>query len=312
MTGTPVENSIDDLFSLLRFTSPGLISPKARDRFTRAVATRGAPSSDLSRLAKALGPFIMRRTKGQVLKELPEKVEVILHCELGKKEQYFYNELRDYYRTSLKQEISSRGLAKSKIIILEAILRLRQAACHPGLVDKNQSKMESAKIEVLMAQLEELRQEGHKVLVFSQFTSFLGIVETALRKRKFNYVRLDGSTSMEARQALVAEFQANSEVGIFLISLKAGGIGLNLTAADYVFLLDPWWNPAAENQAIDRAHRIGQKNKVMAYRLIAKGTIEEKIIELQKSKRELAEALISDNTGFMKKITMEDLEVLLS
>ena len=171
---------------------------------------------------------------------------------------------------------------------------------------------DSTKIETLIAQLKEITAEKHKALVFSQFTSFLDIAGRALKEEKIAHVRLDGQTPHLKRQELVSRFQSDSDLSVFLISLKAGGVGLNLTAADYVFILDPWWNPAVETQAIDRSHRIGQKNKVIAYRLIAKDTVEEKIIELQKQKREIADAIISEDASLLKKLTPEDIDVLLS
>jgi SNF2 family DNA or RNA helicase len=194
--------------------------------------------------------------------------------------------------------------------VLEALLRLRQAACHPGLLDKSRSAEPSAKIDTLLDQLDELRQEGHKALVFSQFTSLLAIVRARLDEQSVRYEYLDGGT--RDRQRRVDSFQTDPDIGLFLISLKAGGLGLNLTAADYVFLLDPWWNPAVEAQAVDRTHRIGQTRPVFAYRLIAKDTVEEKVLELQKSKRELAEAILGEDNSLIRDLKREDLELLLS
>ena len=195
--------------------------------------------------------------------------------------------------------------------ILEALLRLRQAACHPGLIDPKKVGEPSAKLEALIPQLEELIEEGHKVLVFSQFTSFLAIVRERLDEEKITYEYLDGRT--RNRAARVERFQTDPDCPIFLISLKAGGLGLNLTAAEYVYLLDPWWNPAVEAQAIDRSHRIGQTQHVFAYRLICRDTVEEKILELQQKKRDLADAILSaDNRGVIQSLTREDIEFLLS
>lgn len=223
-----------------------------------------------------------------------------------------YNELREHYRAHLAGEVKRRGLSRSKIVVLEALLRLRQAACHPGLIDGKRVNGSSAKLETLISQIQSVISEGHKALVFSQFTSFLDIVGNALRKEKITFERLDGQTPHLERRDMVHRFQTQSKAHVFLISLKAGGVGLNLTAADYVFILDPWWNPAAEAQAIDRSHRIGQKNKVIAYKLIAKNTVEEKIIELQKQKREVADAIISTDSSLLKKLTAADIEVLFS
>jgi len=210
----------------------------------------------------------------------------------------------------LDGKIAKQGLAKSKIHVLEALLRLRQAACHPGLLDKGQAKGESAKLALLMEQLQEVIDEGHKALVFSQFTSLLALVEPRLKAAGISFAYLDGQTNN--RGEAVERFQTDEKCPVFLISLKAGGLGLNLTAADYVFILDPWWNPAVEAQAVDRAHRIGQTRHVFAYRLIAKDTVEEKILLLQKDKRELAEAILSADNSLIAKLTADDLRLLLS
>ncbi len=312
MTGTPVENSVDDLISILDFVSPGLLGENVRNRLSSAATQGRIDSKVLSQLAKALRPFVLKRTKDQVLKDLPDKTEKVLHCELSTQEMRSYVELREHYRAHLAGEVKRRGLSRSKIIILEALLRLRQAACHPGLIDKKRMGAPSAKVEALIAQIRSVTSEGHKALVFSQFTTFLDIVGLALKKEKIHFERLDGKTPHLKRRDMVHRFQTGSGSQVFLISLKAGGVGLNLTAADYVFILDPWWNPAVESQAIDRAHRIGQKNKVIAYKLIAKNTVEEKIIELQKQKREVAHAIISADASLLKKLTAKDVEMLLS
>jgi SNF2 family DNA or RNA helicase len=222
-----------------------------------------------------------------------------------------YNELRDYYRASLLKEIESVGIKRAKIQILEALLRLRQAACHPGLIKASKDVEEpSAKLDLLMPQLSEVIDEGHKALVFSQFTSFLSIVRQRLDSEGIAYEYLDGKT--RDRQAPVERFQNDPDCKLFLISLKAGGQGLNLTAAEYVFLLDPWWNPAVESQAIDRAHRIGQTRRVFAYRLITRDTVEEKVLELQSTKRELADAIVNADNSVLRNITSDDLKLLLS
>jgi SNF2 family DNA or RNA helicase len=221
-----------------------------------------------------------------------------------------YDELRQHYRNVLLKRIEIEGMAKSKIQVLEALLRLRQAACHPGLIDKQRSGEPSAKLDVLLEQLREVSDEGHKALVFSQFTSLLGIVRDRLECSGAVYEYLDGDT--RDRQARVERFQNDMDCRVFLVSLKAGGLGLNLTAAEYVFLLDPWWNPAVEAQAVDRAHRIGQTRQVFAYRLIARDSVEEKILELQKTKRDLAAAIISADNSLLRNLRAEDLELLLS
>lgn len=300
LTGTPIENSVQDLLSILEFTNPGLL------RFS---AGEGAPKDVESALARLLRPFMLRRTKEAVLTELPDKSEQVLFCEMSDEESEYYSVIRDRYRESVEQSVAKNGLAKSKLHVLEALLRLRQAACHAGLIDDAKRAAPSAKLEMLLARLKEVTAEGHKALVFSQFTSLLSIVKTSLDAEGITYEYLDGQTT--DRKAPVDRFQSEGGAPVFLVSLKAGGTGLNLTAADYVFILDPWWNPAVESQAIGRAHRMGQKNKVIAYRMVARGTVEEKILELQKKKKDLAESIVSEDKDFMKKLSKEDLKNLL-
>ncbi|MFN0119687.1 MAG: SNF2-related protein [Blastocatellia bacterium] len=310
MSGTPIENHFGELWSLFEFLNPGLLGSSAAFAFGSAAAARN-PGEDTRRmLAYALRPFILRRTKEQVAKDLPEKLEQTIYCEMETAQRKMYNDLRDHYRNSLLGRIDRDGINKSKMHILEALLRLRQAACHPGLIDKGKTRDASAKLDMLMEHLIELVDEGHKTLVFSQFTSMLSIVKEHLNKEKIVYEYLDGQT--RDRQACVNRFQEDPDCKLFLISLKAGGLGLNLTAADYVFLLDPWWNPAVEAQAIDRAHRIGQTKQVFAYRLIARDTVEEKVLELQKTKRDLADAIINADNSLIRSLQREDLELLLS
>ena len=310
LSGTPIENHLGELWSLFEFLNPGLLGSSTA--FTRVARGAAADPESLQWLSKAIAPFVLRRTKGQVLTELPEKSEQVIYCEMSPKHKKLYNELRDHFRQSLAQTVSEKGLANSKIHVLEALLRLRQAACHPGLLDATATKEEGAKLEELLERLREITAEGHKALVFSQFTSFLAILQQHLKKEKIPFLYLDGDTSIKERQARVEKFQSDDKTPLFLISLKAGGSGLNLTSADYVFLLDPWWNPAVENQAIDRTHRIGQTRKVHACRLITKGTVEEKVLELQKQKKNLAEAILSVDGSLLKKLSWEDLQLLLS
>jgi superfamily II DNA or RNA helicase len=326
MTGTPVENHLGELWSLFEFLNPGMLGrSSAFQRFSKGLgrgnlaacegdtlpSPQTVPPDDgnLEVLRRALGPFILRRTKEQVLTELPQKTEQTLHCDLEGIQRKKYDELRDYYRATLSERIQQNGLAQSKIHVLEALLRLRQAACHLGLLDPERRDESSAKLDVLLAQLAEVLDEGHKALVFSQFTSLLAIVRRRLDKENIVYEYLDGRTRQ--RQQHVERFQNDPACPLFLISLKAGGQGLNLTAADYVFILDPWWNPAVEAQAVDRTHRIGQTRRVFAYRLIARNTVEEKIVELQRSKRHLAEAIVSAGGDLLRTLTAEDLAMLL-
>jgi len=310
LSGTPVQNHLGELWSLLEFLNPGMLGASRAFASLTMTPDRAASAETRQFLAGALRPFILRRTKEQVASDLPEKFEQTLFCELDKPQRELYDELKAHYRQSLLGQIDREGLGKSKLQILEALLRLRQAACHPGLLNKSRIDDKSAKLETLLPRLAEVAEEGHKTLVFSQFTSLLAIVRKRLDERGVVYEYLDGKT--RDRQQHVDRFQTDPECKLFLISLKAGGLGLNLTAAQYVFLLDPWWNPAVEAQAIDRAHRIGQTEQVFAYRLIAKDTVEEKVLKLQQTKRELADAIINADNGLISKLGREDLELLLS
>jgi superfamily II DNA or RNA helicase len=309
LSGTPVENHLGELWSLFEFLNPGMLGTSSAFKLSGG-GLRNPDEDTRKLLAHALRPFILRRTKEQVAKELPPKTEQTLLCEMETAQRKLYNELRQHYRNALLKRIETDGLAKSKIQVLEALLRLRQAACHPGLLDSKRTSEPSAKLDTLLHQVREVLDEGHKALVFSQFTSLLSIVRTRLDTYGITYEYLDGATT--DRQSCVERFQNDPGCRLFLLSLKAGGLGLNLTAAEYVFLLDPWWNPAVEAQAMDRAHRIGQTRQVFAYRLIAKDTVEEKVLELQKTKRDLAAAIISADNSLIRDLKREDLELLLS
>jgi len=313
LSGTPVENHLGELASLFEFLNPGMLRAKSA-RVMKMLRHAGGKTveaaSARATLARAVRPFILRRTKAQVAPELPERTEQTIWCELEPKQRKLYDELRDYYRASLLGRVQTQGINRSKIHILEALLRMRQAACHPGLVDAKRASETSAKLEALFDELRILIDGGHKVLIFSQFTSLLSIVRREVRQRGVQHAYLDGAS--RDREAQVQRFQNDPDVPLFLISLKAGGLGLNLTAAEYVFLLDPWWNPAVEAQAIDRAHRIGQTRNVFAYRLVARDTIEEKILQLQQTKRDLADAIISEENSILRQLTPEDLDLLLS
>jgi superfamily II DNA or RNA helicase len=308
LSGTPIENHLGELWSLFEFLNPGLLgSAKA---FQRASSARTKGDDNLDWLTRALRPFMLRRTKEQVAPELPRRTEQTLQCELEPAQRRHYDELRAHYRQTLLARIARDGVNRSKMQILEALLRLRQAACHSGLIDPARAHEPSAKFELLIPRLLEVIEEGHKALVFSQFTSLLGLLRPRLEDLHIPYEYLDGRT--RDRAARVERFQSDPECRLFLISLKAGGLGLNLTAAEYVFLLDPWWNPAVEAQAIDRAHRIGQSRHVFAYRLLARDTVEEKVAELQQSKRDLADAILKADAGLIRSLKAEDLEMLLS
>ncbi|MCA2990293.1 DEAD/DEAH box helicase [Gemmatimonas sp.] len=316
LTGTPIENRIEELWSLFEFLNPGMLG--ASSKFSSAARLLGpataaagvwsTPEAPDDLLTRALRPVILRRTKAQVAAELPARIEQTLEVELEPEQRAFYEAVRVRYAEQLFDLVDREGMARSRMHILEGLLRLRQAACHPVLVDASGTTLPSAKLDALIPSLQELTAEGHKALVFSQFTSFLALVKTRLDEAGVRYEYLDGRT--RDRGARVARFQSAEGAPVFLISLKAGGHGLNLTAAEYVYLLDPWWNPAVEAQAIDRAHRIGQLRHVLATRVVARDTIESKILELQASKRALADAILGEDKGGLGAIGRAELELL--
>jgi SNF2 family DNA or RNA helicase len=313
LTGTPIENHVGELWSLFEFLNPGMLGGRATrvPPWLKAAGGKGEEAEKARTVvARVLRPLLLRRTKSEVARELPERVEQTIVCELEPKQRAMYDELRAYYRESLLQRVDDAGMNRSKMHVLEALLRLRQAACHPGLIDARRAGAGSAKLDTVISEVTVLIEEGHKVLVFSQFTSFLALVRAELDRAGIVYEYLDGKT--RNREERVRRFQEDPSVRLFLISLKAGGLGLNLTAAEYVFLLDPWWNPAVEAQAIDRAHRIGQERTVVAYRLVARDTIEEKILLLQNDKRALADAILTEDNSVLRQLTREDLDLLLS
>jgi len=305
LTGTPVENHLGELASLLEFLNPGMLG---RTRGFAALMGGRQDAAAIAVLARTLRPFLLRRTKAQVLAELPAKTETTILCDLEGQQRRDYDELRRHYQSALSERVERDGLARTKIHVLEALLRLRQAACHPALIDPSRAAESSAKLDVLFEQLDEVFDEGHKALIFSQFTRLLARVKERLDQCKVPYAYLDGRT--RDRKERVAKFQEDPDCRVFLISLKAGGTGLNLTAADYVFLLDPWWNPAVEAQAIDRAHRIGQARPVFAYRLVARDTVEERILELQAHKRSLAGSIFGSEESLVASLDAEDLRHL--
>ncbi len=306
MTGTPVENHLGELWSLFEFLNPGMLGRQVS--FRQLLNTSAEDEATLATLRAALRPFILRRTKEQVLTELPEKTEQTLYCDMTARQRRHYHELRDHYRAQVTDKVNRLGLKRSKIHVLEALLRLRQIACDPRLLDPQETS--GAKLELLLERLEEVVERGHKALVFSQFTSLLALVRESVEARGWDFEYLDGRT--RARAEHVHRFQSDAGCQLFLISLKAGGHGLNLTAADYVFILDPWWNPAVEAQAIDRAHRLGQTRRVVAYRIICRDTVEDKIVQLQQTKREVAEAIISADQSLISRLTADDLRLLLN
>jgi SNF2 family DNA or RNA helicase len=311
LTGTPVENTLMDLWSQMTFLNPGLLGGETffRDHYLQPIE-KWRDVDRMEQLRKLIHPFILRRTKTQVATELPPKVEQVHYCEMTEPQRKLYESTKNYYRDYLL-EMAEGDFNKKKLNILAGLQKLRQIAIHPHLVEegKDMDLSESGKFQEYERLLEEVISKGAKVLVFSQFVRLLKILRTDLEQKGIDTCYLDGSTI--DRQAQVERFQTDPSVQVFLISLKAGGVGLNLTAAEYVFILDPWWNPAVERQAVDRSHRIGQTETVFSYKFITKDTIEEKIILLQQKKFQLSEDVISVEKELFKKLDMTDLVDLL-
>ena len=315
LSGTPVINNTFDLYSQLSFSLPGMFG--SREFFKREYADaidRDQNQEKVAALQKLTAPFILRRTKEQVAPDLPEKTESILWCSMSREQQDLYNEMQDLIKGNIFSGIKKDGLGKSKLAVIQGIMKLRQICNSPLLLPQEErlNVTKSVKTEVLMAELSNVLK-SHKALVFSQFTTMLDILTAECDKAGIDYFHFDGKTPPAKRTEMVTAFQQKeSTTNLFLISLKAGNSGINLTAADYVFLFDPYWNKATEQQAIDRTHRIGQTNKVFAYKIICKNTIEEKIIQLQNRKQKIADELISEDDGFIKSLTEEDLQFLFS
>lgn len=312
LSGTPIENKLEELWSVFDFLMPGFLLSVAEfnARYVNPIMERQDKTVE-KRLKLQIYPFILRRMKRDVAKDLPDKVENIAYCELTDEQKDFYLQVLDSTKEELFKSIEQNGLEKSRLSIFSALLRLRQICCHPRLYDKENVKhiMSSGKFEKLKSMLEEIISEGHRVLLFSQFVNMLDIVKGWLEREGIEYEYLTGKT--KDRQAAVEHFN-NSKIPIFLISLKAGGTGLNLTGADYVIHYDPWWNPAVEDQATDRAYRIGQTKKVFVYRLITKNTVEEKIQKLKTIKRNLVDSVISVDRNIVKSLTMDDIREIFS
>jgi SNF2 family DNA or RNA helicase len=309
ITGTPIENNLSELWSHFHFLIPDLFGDESS--FTAEIQAGMSDPRFLKRIKKKIRPFLMRRRKEEVAKDLPEKIEQTVWVEMNEGQRALYEQFLTGVRQNVLSKVSVDGVGKHRMEILEAIMRLRQICCDPLLVstDDGHEDRQSAKLDALMEDLETAIAEGRKVLVYSQFTSMLALISKQVQKRGWNYVYLDGST--QNREKVVTEFQENPGIPLFLISLKAGGIGLNLTAADYVFLYDPWWNNAVENQAIDRAHRIGRKDTVIAKRYIVAESIEEKMMKLKAAKSSLAAELFDDDS-ISTQLTSDDLLFLIS
>jgi superfamily II DNA or RNA helicase len=309
LTGTPIENSVRDLWPLLQFVMPGYLGPRDdfRERYELPIGRGSAPERE--RLSRRLRPVMLRRLKKDVAKDLPEKIEQVAYCDLSPEQTELYQKLHQEGRRKVEQHASEKNQGKARMAMLTALLRLRQVCCDLRLVGQTVDRP-SAKIELLSELLEEAIDGGHRVLVFSQFVSMLRLIQDQLKESGTPFCYLDGET--KDRGAEVDRFQQNNDIPVFLISLKAGGVGLNLSAADTVVHFDPWWNPAVEAQATDRAHRIGQTRVVTSYKLIARGTVEEKILNLQRRKRELIDAMVESDEPLMTGLSMGEIEELFN
>ncbi len=310
LTGTPLENTTLDLWAQMSFINPGLLGTQRffKDEFLNPIE-RKKDQEKSQKLAQIIKPFILRRLKSQVALDLPEKIENIQYCLMNEAQEEMYERTKSQYRNQILLEMEQKGLHRSQFLLLQGLTKLRQIANHPRLVEADYQG-DSGKMEDIRYKLENIISEGHKVLVFSQFVKHLDILREYLDAQKIPYAYLDGAT--RDRQAQVEAFQMEDKYKVFLISLKAGGVGLNLTAAEYVFLLDPWWNPAVEAQAIDRAHRIGQKSTVFTYKFITRNSVEEKILALQQAKKQLTDNIINSEEGFVKTLSAEDMMNLLT
>ncbi len=313
LSGTPVQNNTFDLYAQMNFLNPGMLG--SREFFMSEFATpidKFGEDEVKQQLRKLTHPFLLRRTKEQVAKDLPEKTETILYCEMGPEQRKIYDSYRNTYRSQILGMIEEKGIERSQLHILQGLTKLRQICDSPAIMNEEERFHNySIKLDELSREITE-NVGDHKVLVFSQFLGMLALIRKKLEEENISYVYFDGSSTSREREEAIQEFQNNHECRVFLISLKAGGIGLNLTAADYVYIVDPWWNPAVEQQAIDRTHRIGQTKNIFAYRLICKDTLEEKMLQLQEHKRALAADLVSDDTAMMKRLTKDDIAFLFS
>lgn len=313
LSGTPLQNNTFDIFAQMNFLNPGMLGSVEffKQEFSIPIDKFGEKEQK-DHLRKLLYPFILRRTKEQVAKDLPEKQEMVLFCEMGDEQRKIYDAYRNDYRDKILGVVENQGIQKSQLTILQGLMKLRQICDSPAIVKEDE------KFPNVSVKLEEIGREitenisNHKALVFSQFLGMLALIKEKLAELGVDYEYFDGSSTVNERERAIQRFQNDENCRVFLISLKAGGVGLNLTAADYVYIVDPWWNPAVEQQAIDRTHRIGQTKNIFAYRMICTDTVEDKILKLQERKRNLAKDLITDDEGFVKSLTKEDVEYLFS
>jgi len=313
MSGTPLQNNTFDIYAQMNFLNPGMLGSIEffRQEFAIPIDKFGEPDRK-DHLRKLLYPFILRRTKEQVAKDLPEKTETILYCEMEDEQRKVYNAYRNDYRDKILGTIETQGIQKSQLTILQGLMKLRQICDSPAILNETEKyPNHSIKLDELAREITE-NIGDHKALIFSQFLGMLALIKEKLKVLDVKFEYFDGSTAAIDREKAIQNFQKDDACRVFLISLKAGGVGLNLTAADYVYIVDPWWNPAVEQQAIDRTHRIGQTKNIFAYRMICKDTIEDKILQLQDKKRILAKDLIADDDGFVKSLSREDVEYLFS
>ena len=313
MSGTPLQNNTFDIFAQMNFLNPGMLGSMEffRQEFSIPIDKFGEEDRK-DHLRKILYPFILRRTKEQVAKDLPEKIETILFCEMEKEQRKIYDAYRNDFRDQILGTIETQGIQKSQLTILQGLMKLRQICDSPSILNEPEKfPNHSIKLDELAREITE-NMGNHKALIFSQFLGMLALIKEKLISLGVEFEYFDGSTSAQDREKAIQSFQNDDTKRVFLISLKAGGVGLNLTAADYVYIVDPWWNPAVEQQAIDRTHRIGQTKNIFAYRMICKDTIEDKILQLQEKKRVLAKELIADDTSFVKSLSKSDVEYLFS
>jgi SNF2 family DNA or RNA helicase len=325
LTGTPLENSVLDLWSIYDFLMPGYLGSAQdfKERYEVPIS-KHRDSTAQGRLARRIKPFLLRRTKAQVAPELPPKIEQVSFCEMTAAQAELYHQLLQATRSQVLQLTGEENQGKSRMLVFQALLRLRQVCCDPRLLGVAEGEQEnsdtaaaprsakpgSGKVELFSELLQEVVDGGHRVLVFSQFVTMLKLLEEQLKQEEIAYCYLDGSTT--DRGKVVGKFQSDSNIPVFLISLKAGGVGLNLSGADTVIHFDPWWNPAVEAQATDRAHRMGQTRVVTSYKLITRGTVEEKILELQKRKRALTAGIVEGEEQFAQSLSWEEIQELLA